>query len=126
MAVVQTIAGPVESAALGRTLAHEHICSGMAGMERVGMFDLDDVTRRAVAALDNARGVGIQTVIDCSPLDLGRQATLFQRLARESSSNIIACTGVYRYVPSSYAGWNVDVLADYWLRDGRSSGRLCL
>ena len=34
MAVVQTIAGPVESAALGRTLAHEHICSGMAGMER--------------------------------------------------------------------------------------------
>lgn len=119
MAVVQTIAGPVDSAALGRTLAHEHICSGMAGMERVGMFDLNDVTRRAVAALANARDVGIQTVIDCSPLDLGRQATLFERLARESSSNVIACTGVYRYVPSSYAGWNVDVLAEYFLRDLR-------
>lgn len=43
MAVVQTIAGPVDSAALERTLAHEHICSGMAGMERVGMFDVDGV-----------------------------------------------------------------------------------
>ena len=119
MAAVQTIAGPVDSATLGHTLAHEHLCSGMAGMERIGMFDLEDVTRRALEALANARTAGIRTLIDCTPLDLGRQVALLQRLAAISPLHLIASTGLYRYVPGSYAGWSADTLAQYFLRDIR-------
>ena len=117
MVAVQTIAGPVDSAALGRTLAHEHICSGMAGMERIGLFDLEDVTRRAIDALAHAHAAGIRTLIECTPLDLGRQAKLFERLAGKTPVHVIAATGLYRYVPSSYAGWSTDTLARYFLRD---------
>lgn len=117
MVAVQTIAGPIDSADLGRTLAHEHICSGMAGMERVGLLDIDTVVRQGIEALTNARNVGIRTVIDCTPLDLGRQARVFERLAGSAPLQVIAATGVYRFVPLTLNAWNADAVARYFLRD---------
>lgn len=117
MAAVQTIAGPVDSGSLGRTLAHEHLCTGMAGMERVGLFDIEAATRRGVEALTILHDAGVQTLIDCTPIDLGRQATLLERLAKASPVQLIACTGVYRFIPLAYMAWNEDTVARYFLKE---------
>jgi phosphotriesterase-related protein len=118
MATVSTIAGPIESAELGQTLSHEHLTSGMGGMERIpGLYDEDEGVRRCLEALQLAHDAGIRSIIDCTPLDLGRQVSLFQRLAGETPVNVIAATGVYRWVPLLYAAWDADYVAEYFLRD---------
>ncbi len=118
MATVNTIAGPIESAELGQTLSHEHLTSGMGGMERIpGLYDEDEGVRRCLEALQLAHDAGIRSIIDCTPLDLGRQVSLFQRLAGETPVNVVAATGVYRWVPLPYAAWDADYVAEYFLRD---------
>ena len=118
MSQVQTITGPVASADLGRTLSHEHLCSGMAGMERVpGMYDEDAAVERNIAALQRTYEAGICTVVDCTPIDLGRQVSLFERVAGETPMQVVVATGVYRWVPLVYHMWDADYMAEYLLRD---------
>ena len=118
MSAVQTISGPVDSSELGWTLSHEHLTSGMGGMEHIaGLYDEDEALRRSMDALKLAHAAGMRTLIDCTPLDLGRQVGLFQRLADVSPINIVACTGVYRWVPLSYYAWDEDTVAEHFLRD---------
>ncbi|MBM3138628.1 MAG: phosphotriesterase [Chloroflexi bacterium] len=118
MALVNTLAGPVDSAQLGPVLSHEHVVSGMGGMERVpGLFDPAAAERRALEALARAHEAGYRTLIDCTPLDLGRQVAIFERLAGRTPMQIVACTGVYRWVPLSFHSWDPDTFAEYLLRD---------
>ena len=49
----------------------------MGSFERLGYYNRDDAVRRGVEALQHAYDVGIRTVIDCTPLDLGRDEGLF-------------------------------------------------
>lgn len=118
MSTVQTISGPIESAALGRTLSHEHLTSGMGAMERVpGMYDEDAAIERTIEALQRAHDAGIRTVIDCTPVDLGRQVSVFERVAGQTPMQVVVATGVYRWVPLSYHSWDADYMAQYFLRD---------
>lgn len=111
MSDVQTITGPIASAALGPTLSHEHLCSGMGGMERTSLFDHAEAVRRAVDALSIAYDAGIRSVIDCTPLDLGRQVSVFEELAARTPMQVVVATGVYRSVPLSYYAWDADTVA---------------
>ena len=117
MSIVQTISGPKDTSTLGPTLSHEHLCSGFGGMDKTAIFHLDDAVRRALDALRNAHEAGIRTIIDCTPVDLGRQASIFQRVAAETPMNVIAATGVYRWVPLAYQAWDADAFAEYLLHD---------
>ena len=118
MSIVQTIRGPVESSALGRTLSHEHLTNGAAGMERIpGLLDRDEMVSRCVEALERVKRAGIDTVIDATPFDLGRQMWLFERVAEQTSVNVVCATGVYRWVPSIYFGWDADEIAAHFARE---------
>ena len=102
MSTVQTISGPIDSSELGRTLSHEHLTAGAAGMDRVpGIFDEDDAVAGNVEALGRAKDAGIDSLIDLTPLDLGRHMALFQRVADAGTGvNVVCATGVYRWVPA--------------------------
>src|SRR5689334_2409773 len=90
---VQTIRGPVDSSALGRTLSHEHLTNGVSGMERIpGLLDRDEMVDRCVGALERVRRSGIDTVIDLTPFDLGRQIWLFERVAERTQVNVVCAT----------------------------------
>ena len=119
MSVVQTITGPKDTSELGPTLSHEHLSSGMGGMDRSGMYDQDAAVRRSIEALRQAHEAGIRTIIDCTPLDLGRDAGLFQRVAAESAVTVIVATGHYRWIPLSYSAWDADGAAAFFLREIR-------
>jgi phosphotriesterase-related protein len=118
MSVVQTITGPVDSADLGPTLSHEHLCSGMGGMERIpDLYSEDEAFDRNMQAMQSVADVGIRTIIDCTPLDLGRQVGLFERLAGPAPVQVVVSTGVYRFVPLTYHAWDADHVASRFLHD---------
>lgn len=86
-------------------------------MHRGGLFDLDEAVRRTTAALHQAYEVGIRSIVDCTPVDLGRTIELFQRVADATPINVVAATGVYRNIPTAYAAWDPDTYAEYFLRE---------
>lgn len=118
MSTVQTIRGPIDSSALGRTLSHEHLTNGISGMERVpGLLRREEMADRCVEALERVRQDGIETVIDLTPFDLGRQMWLFEAVAARTSVNVVCATGVYRWVPPIYFDWDEDEIAGHWARE---------
>ncbi|HEY5477720.1 MAG TPA: hypothetical protein VIK11_13520 [Tepidiformaceae bacterium] len=118
MSIVQTIRGPIDSSALGRTLSHEHLTNGTSGMERIpGLLDRDEMVDRCVEALERVHQSGIDTVIDLTTFDLGRQMWLFERVAERTNVNVVCATGVYRWVPPIYFGWDEDEIAAHFARE---------
>lgn len=118
MSIVQTIRGPIDSSELGRILSHEHFTNGMGGMERIpGLLDRDAMIDRCVRALDRAREVGIDGILDVTPLDLGRQVWLFEAVAERTTSNVVCATGTYRWVPPYFFTWDADEIAEYYISE---------
>lgn len=98
MATVQTVTGPIDSADLGRTLAHEHVF--VLGEEhRLNYQDWDEeaMVEKAVADLTELKGLGIDTILDPTVLGLGRYIPRIQRIAQRVDLNIVAATGLYTY-----------------------------
>ncbi|MBW9215533.1 hypothetical protein KV102_11845 [Mumia sp. zg.B53] len=99
MSTVQTVAGPVDSADLGRTLVHEHIV--IVGEEHrqnyAGDWDEDQVVADAVRDLTELARLGIDTIMDPTVLGLGRYVPRVQRIAEQVDLNIVVATGLYTY-----------------------------
>lgn len=118
MITVRTVKGPLNADELGRTLTHEHIVTGSAGMERYpGLFNAKEAVEWGVEALAQVKRDGIDTVIDVTTVDLGRQIDIIQQVAEKSPVNVVACTGVYRWVPPPLWGFDADGLAELFLRE---------
>jgi len=122
MTMINTIAGGVDIGDLGWTLSHEHLTNGAAGMENLpGLIDVpgrqQEMVDRCIEALKRARQYGVRSLIDLTPFDLGRQAWLFEEVAARHSEhdvNVICATGVYRWVPPIFFGWDIDEIADHF------------
>jgi phosphotriesterase-related protein len=121
MTQVQTIRGPIEVAQLGRTLSHEHLTAGGAGMEKYPwIYDEAEGVAANIEALRRLREAGIDSLIDLTPFDLGRQVGLFQRVAEaDTGVNIVCATGVYRWVPMYLRMRDPDDIAEHFLRELR-------
>jgi phosphotriesterase-related protein len=119
MTTVQTIRGPIDVQELGRTLSHEHLTAGGAGMERQPwIYNEAEGAAANVEALKLAKEAGINSLIDLTPMDLGRQAGLFQRVAEANTGvNIVCATGVYRWVPLYLRARDADSVAEHFLRE---------
>lgn len=96
---VQSLAGPLEPAALGRTLMHEHIAvldhELMTVFPEAYPLDRDALTESAVNRLDRLVDEGIDTVVDMTVLGLGRDAALLSAVACRTRMQILAATGAY-------------------------------
>ena len=85
---VETVSGAVAATELGPTLLGEHIVLAPAGH---GYWPLDDdraerVVGAAADALGGARAAGIETVVDVTPIESGRDAALLARIAERAHS----------------------------------------
>jgi len=97
MATVQTATGEVAASDLGFTLMHEHIRVGWPPMyqQYPEMFDREHELDRAVSRLKNAIAAGVKTIVDLTPIDLGRDVGLIAEAAKRSGMQIIVATGIY-------------------------------
>jgi phosphotriesterase-related protein len=94
---VQTVSGPVAADRLGLTLMHEHVLVDFIGAEQASpsRYDADEVFRVALPHLQRIRTLGCDTLVECTPAYLGRDARLLKRLAGASGLNILTNTGYY-------------------------------
>lgn len=91
---VETVLGPAPVEQLGKTLIHEHFLFGYPGFQgdvTHGPFHEDEALRVAVEAAEKMKRHGIQTVVDPTPNDCGRNPAFLRRVAEETGLNIISC-----------------------------------
>ena len=99
MSQVNTVRGPVEPAALGLTLMHEHIFVLSPEIEKtVDEWDEEVQQARAVAKLRELKQRGIDTLVDLTVVGLGRYIPRIATIAEQVPEiNVIVATGVYTY-----------------------------
>src|SRR3954451_1939650 len=97
MATIQSATGPIDTADLGFTLMHEHVRVGWGAMyqQYPEMFDREEELQRATTRLKDAIAAGVKSMVDLTPIDLGRDASLISEAARRSGMQIIVATGIY-------------------------------
>jgi phosphotriesterase-related protein len=118
MTIINSVLGPLDSADLGFTLMHEHILVGTAGGYRDYPELLGaDPMERAVAELARARQGGVDSIVDATTLDLGRNVELLADASRQSGVNIVACTGWWLDFPRFFEGVTVEQLAAAFVRE---------
>jgi phosphotriesterase-related protein len=99
MSEVNTVQGPVDGAALGSTLMHEHIFVLSPEIEKTAEeWDEAAEQARAVAKLRELKEKGIDTLVDLTVVGLGRYIPRIQAVAAlVPEINIVVATGVYTY-----------------------------
>jgi len=96
--MVATVRGEVGPERLGTTLMHEHVFVLNAEMQQ-NRTDWDEEERvaDAVARLDEAAALGVDTIVDVTVIGLGRYIPRLQCIAARTSVQIVVATGVYTY-----------------------------
>lgn len=100
MPAIPTVKGPVESTHLGTTLMHEHVFVLDTEVQQNYPAEWGDEEKRiadAVARLNELKSCGVDTVVDLTVIGLGRYIPRIQKIARQTSINIIVATGIYTY-----------------------------
>ena len=121
MAQIETVLGPIEANQLGFTLSHEHVLIAMGEDNRhyPWMFDRDATRANATRELSEARAGGVDSLIELTTPDLGRDVEFMAEVARESGVNVVAATGIWRDVPRSFWDRDLDETADIFVREIR-------
>lgn len=117
---VQTVLGPLAAESIGSTLVHEHVVCGAAGVVR-GLAGLsggfDALVARGTDALISAKADGVDTIVDATPFDLGRDVDLLAEVSRRSGVAIIAATGHWLFPSVLMQNRTVAELADQYIAD---------
>jgi len=123
---VATVRGPVEAAAIGVALVHEHVLVDFVGADKVDRrrYDGEEVFRVALPHLLALKERGAATLVECTPAWLGRDPSLLRRLAEASGLHIVTNTGYYgaaqdKYLPAHAFEESATRLAERWTAEWR-------
>lgn len=118
MTIINSVLGPLDTSQLGYTLMHEHVMCALAGIfqnypELLG----PNAIGRMVDGMTRAKKGGIDTVVDCSTFDVGRDVHVLTEVSIKSGVNIIATTG-WIHDPDRFIGdSNADQFAQLFIRE---------
>ncbi len=97
-ATVNTVTGPVSSEDLGKTLMHEHFFFGYPGYEgdsTLGPNYIEEIVATGVEVAERAKAHGVETIVDATPNDCGRDPELLREISERAEIKIICSTGYY-------------------------------
>lgn len=121
---VMTVTGLIQSSDMHNTLAHEHILVDFIGAEEINppRWDREEVIRKVLPYLDQAKLAGCHTLIDCTPNFLGRDVVLLKQLSEKSGLYIITNTGYYggsdnKFLPPHTFTESAEQLAKRWINE---------
>lgn len=109
MKFVNCVSESKASNQLGRTLMHEHFLFGYCGFQgdaTLGGFNEKAYTDACIQAVKDARAYGIETIVDATTNECGRNVRFLKKISDMTGMNIICSTGYYFQAESSYAYWN--------------------
>ena len=120
--VVRTVRGDVEPSELGPTDAHEHLFFSTPIQPGDGFADVD----RAIEEAETLVAAGGRTLVDWTPLGLGRDPEGLLRVSEATGLHVVAATGVHRdahyLADDPLRSIAVDDLADRFVSDVTGSG----
>jgi phosphotriesterase-related protein len=117
VSIVNSVLGPLDTKDLGFTLMHEHVMSqGHVAQNFPELFG-QDFMKRIINGVTEAKKEGIDTIVDATTFDLGRDVSTLADIARRTNINIIACTGWWMNLPEYIAGASPDLYADLFVRE---------
>ena len=101
---VLTVNGSIPASEMGTTLIHEHFLVDFIGADKIdyNRWNRDEVVKKVLPYLLEAKKHGVKTILDCTPAFLGRDVILQKRLATESGLHILTNTGYYGAVGNKY------------------------
>ncbi|MEU4396480.1 hypothetical protein [Kribbella sp. NPDC023855] len=114
---MMTVLGPVAPTELGYVDAHEHLFLRSPALPTDEFWDGEKSTAEAASV----RASGIGTIIDLTPVGLGRRPVALAKLSAEAGLHVVAATGYHRV--AHYPAWHwarevsEDVLLDILLTD---------
>ncbi len=119
MPTINTLAGPLDTSDMGRTLIHEHIAIRTPGVAEnwPDLWDENACVESAREKLGALAERGIGTVLDLTTADMGRDAHYLQRVAEVAAVNIVVATGIYWNVPMYWRGRPAEQLQRVFVRD---------
>ena len=98
MPEINTVSGSIEADKIGLTLIHEHFLFGYPGWQgdlTMAPFDREDCIAKGVSMAREVQACGVQTVVDCTPNEMGRDPLILKEIAGKTGLNIICATGFY-------------------------------
>lgn len=110
---VQTVQGPLDASKLGFTLTHEHV--GNSSVKFCG--SRANCVARAVEKLKEARDAGVDTVVDVTTFDIGRDIRFCEEISRKSGMQIVVCTGQHLFASESFNARSVEEITDLFIRE---------
>ncbi|MEH7438507.1 phosphotriesterase-related protein [Neobacillus drentensis] len=95
---VETVTGPIPVDKLGKTLIHEHFIFGYPGFQgdvTLGPFKEEEFLEAAIAVARQMQSFGVQTVVDPTPNECGRDPLFLKKVSEATGLQIICATGYY-------------------------------
>lgn len=119
MTTIQSATGPIDTNDMGFTLMHEHVLCLWPPMyqQYPELFDREALMADAVAKLKAAMQAGVKTMVDLTPIDLGRDPGFIRDAARQSGMQIIVATGLYYQIPFYFHHRPDQEMTDLFVRD---------
>jgi len=117
MAKINSVLGPIDTSDLGFTLMHEHLAVLNWAMRQVfpNWIDRDEIIAIAVKDLQIAKEYDVETIVDATPINLGRDIQLIHEIAEKADINIIASTGFYFTEEPFLKYWTTERIVDLLL-----------
>lgn len=120
--IIQTTEGPIPAEKTGLILPHEHIVTDLRGptVTNYGLVDIEDVVRVMKPNLMDAKARGVDILVECTSIGVGRNIEASIRLTRETGIRIVIPTGVYgraQFVPAEYQAMTENELADWMIKE---------
>lgn len=103
---VNTVTGEISSEELGKTLPHEHIAFGYPGFQgdvTFGKYDREQVVRVGLDVAGRAKPQGVETIVDATPNECGRDVEALREVSERGGINIVCSTGYYYEAESAPA-----------------------
>ncbi|MEJ2740898.1 MAG: hypothetical protein P8105_13930 [Dehalococcoidia bacterium] len=83
MTVINSVLGQFDSSDLGYTLTHEHVMGSQAGiLQNYPEFFGPDFMESIVTGLVQAKNGGIDTIVDASTFEMGRDVSVMAEASR--------------------------------------------
>ena len=119
MPQVETALGAIDVDDIGMCLMHEHIIIADWDMRSnyEDYVDIESEIPKAVGSLSKAKDRGVCTIVDLTPINLGRDIHSIRAVSEASGVNVICPTGFYWTEEPWMHGWDAEYLSKYMIRD---------
>jgi phosphotriesterase-related protein len=122
--VILTVNGPVPVSELGITLSHEHVLVDFIGADSTGYqrWDRQKVIEKVVPYLNEIQEYNVSTLIECTPVYVGRDPWILKELSRQTGMNLLTNTGYYGasdnlYLPEHFYSKSAGEIAEIWVQE---------